>query len=116
MKLDSPLLQIKPIHIHITILIIIYIVEQACRPSGTEDELAIVYMLVIASFSLLRPGEYTGTASNDTPFQLQAINLYVQGRHLGVLTASDVNIEAVTSMSYTSTTQKNGHRNEKAVQ
>jgi hypothetical protein len=61
-------------------------------------------------------GGYTGTASDNIPFQLQDVNLYSHGRHLDMLTASAVDLGVATLMSYTFTTQKNGHRNEKVVQ
>jgi hypothetical protein len=108
-KLDSPPLQVKPI----PILIIVYIVEQAYRSAGSDYERAVANMIVIAFFFLLRPGEYTGTASDETPFQLQDVNLYAQGRHLDVPTTSDADIGAAKSTSYTFTTQKNGHRSRK---
>jgi hypothetical protein len=69
--LNSPPLWVNPIHI----LIISYIVEQAYRTGGTDDEREVKDMIVIAFFFLLRPGEYTGTASDNTPFQLPDVNL-----------------------------------------
>jgi hypothetical protein len=81
------------------------------------NSLSIIKWWVDASFAMHdNPGEYTRIAYEDTTFELQDINLYVQGWRLNVLTASDVAIEAATSMSYNFTTQKNGHRNEKVVQ
>jgi hypothetical protein len=71
--------------------------EQAYHTGGTDDERAISDMIVIAFFILVRQGEYTGTASDDTPFQLHDVNLYVQGHHLDVLTASDTDIGSVAS-------------------
>jgi hypothetical protein len=97
-------------------LIINYTAEQAYRRGGTDDERAIVDMIVIAFLFLLHPGDYMGMASDDTPFQLQDINLCVHGRHLDVMMASDADLGAATSTSYTFTTQKNGHRNKKVVQ
>jgi hypothetical protein len=111
-KLNSPPLWVKPI----PILITAYIVEQVSRPSDTEDERDIVDMIVIELFFLLRPGGYNIPASDDTPFQLNDINLYVCGSRLCALMASDADIVAATSTLYTFTTQKNGHQNEKAVQ
>jgi hypothetical protein len=67
-------------------------------------------------FPLVPGGGYTGMASDDTHFQLQDVNLYVQGLRFDMVMASDAGIDADTSTSYTVATQKNGHRNEKVVQ
>jgi hypothetical protein len=83
-------------------MIIVYIVEQVYRTGGTNDERDFADMIVIAFFLLLRPGGYAGTASDDMSFQLQDVNLYVQGRRLGALTASDADLEAATSTLYPS--------------
>jgi hypothetical protein len=64
----------------------------------------------------LVPRGYTGKASDDSPFQLQDFNLYVQGHRLDMLMASNADIDATTSRSYNLTTQKNENHNEKMVQ
>jgi hypothetical protein len=78
--------------------------------------MSIADMMCIAFFFLLRPGEYTGTTSDDTPFRLQDVVLYIRDRKLNLFQCSDAELNAATSVSYTFTTQKNGTRDEKIVQ
>jgi hypothetical protein len=78
--------------------------------------MAVSDMIVIAFFFLLRPGEYTGTISDDAAFRLQDVGLYIHGRKLDLFAASDAELKISTSASYTFTTQKNGNRNEKVFQ
>jgi hypothetical protein len=70
---DSPPKRVKPI----PIVIILYILAQAYGITRHEDTQAIADMITIAFFFLLRPGEYTGTTSDDTPFRLQDVHLYI---------------------------------------
>jgi hypothetical protein len=111
-KDDAPPRRVKPI----PITIIFFIVAQALGSTRSDEEMAIVDMIVIAFFFLLRPGEYTGTISDDTAFKQQDVGLYVQGRKLDLLAAPEAELRMATSASYTFTTQKNGNRNEKVVQ
>jgi hypothetical protein len=90
--------------------------EQVYHTGGTDDERVITDMILIAFFFLLRPGEYTGTVSTVTPFQLQDINLYIYGRHLDLVKVLDVDLGPATLTSYNVRTQKNGHHNEKVIQ
>jgi hypothetical protein len=92
--------RIKPIPISI----IVFILAQAYDMSRHDDTQAIVDMIAIAFFFLLRPGEYTGTTSDDTPFRLQDMHL-----------CADAEINPAMSVSYTFTMQKNGIMNEKIV-
>ena len=69
-------------------------------------------MIIVAFFFLLRPGDYTGTANDDTPFRFQDIQLFVNDRSLHLLTASAADLWSATSVSFTFTTQKNGVRGE----
>jgi hypothetical protein len=68
-------------------------------------------MIAITFFFLMRPGEYTGTTSNDTPFCLQDGHIYIGNRCLDTMICTDAEINALTSVSYTFTTQNNGIRN-----
>jgi hypothetical protein len=111
-KDDSPLKRVKSVPI-ITIIFIIY---QSVGDTHSEEEMAITDMITIAFFLLLRPGEYTGTVSDDAAFKIQDVGLYIQGRKLNLFTAADAEVKSTTSTSYTSTTQKNGDRNDKLVQ
>jgi hypothetical protein len=111
-KDDAPPLRVKPV----PIIIIIFIISQAFGETRDTAEMAIADMIVIAFFFLLRPGEYTGTLSDDAAFKIEDVSLYIQGRKLDFTTASDAEIKVSTSASYTFTTQKNNNRNEKVVQ
>jgi hypothetical protein len=108
---DSPPKRVKPI----PIVIIIYILEQAYGIMRNEDTQAIADMITIIFFFLLRPGEYTGTTNDDTPFRLQDVKLYIGHRRLDTMLCSEAEVHGATSVSYTFTTQKNGMRNEKIV-
>jgi hypothetical protein len=64
---------------------------------------------------LLRPGEYTGTTSDDAAFRIEDVALYIQDRRLDSMTATPAEMEAADSVAYTFTTQNNGRPNEKLV-
>jgi hypothetical protein len=103
---------VKPI----PIIIIIYILAQAYDNHRSDSDLAVANMIVIAFFFLLRPGEYMGTTSDDAPFRLQDVNLYIGDRKLDSATASLAELDAATSVSYKFMTHKNGIRDKKLVQ
>ena len=63
------------------------------------------------AFFLLRPGEYTFTTDNE-PFRLCDVKLYIGSVGLDPSTASEAQFHAVTSVSLTFTTQKNGVKGE----
>jgi hypothetical protein len=63
-KEDSHLSRVKPV----SIIIIVYILAMANGAQRKEDEQAIADMITIAFFFLLRPGEYTGTTTDDASF------------------------------------------------
>jgi hypothetical protein len=107
-KVDRPPCWVKPI----PILITIYILVQAFDNHHSYSDLAIIDMIVIAFYFILRPGEYTGTTTDDTPFCLQDVGLYIGGHKLDTITAS---MDSATSVSYKFTTQKNGTHDEKLV-
>jgi hypothetical protein len=111
-KDDAPPKRVKPI----PILIIIYILAQAYGDQRNDPELAIADMITIASFFLLRPGEFAGTTLDYTPFSLQDVGLYIGPLKLDLTRASDAELDSATSVSYTFTSQKNGVRDEKVVQ
>jgi len=108
-KLDAPPARVKPI----PITIIIYILQVAYNsPTSDEARAAVADMICIAFYYLLRPGEYTGTTSDDGAFNIEDVTLHLGDRRLNLLTCKDFEIEAATSASYTFTTQKNGKRND----
>jgi hypothetical protein len=111
-KSDNPPRRVKPI----PMLVILCILEQAYGNNRTLADTAIADMICIAVFFLLRPGEYTGTTSDDTPFRLEDVGVYIHDRKIDNAFASDAEHDSATSVSYTFTTQKNGTRDEKLVQ
>jgi hypothetical protein len=110
-KEDSPPSRVKPV----SIIIIVYIQAMAHGAQRKEDEQAIADMITIAFFFLLRPGEYTGTTSDDASFCMDDISCYIDGRRLDTMTATYPELDAATSVAYTWTTQKNGTRGEKMI-
>ena len=72
---------------------------------------AITDMICIAFFFLMRPGEYTKTSDN-TPFKLQDVKLYIGLMPLDWTTATDAQFASVTAVSITFTDQKNGVKGE----
>lgn len=69
-------------------------------------------MICLAFFFLLRPGEYTGTKSESTPFRLCDTQLFIGPVRLNLETATDTELLSATFGSLTFTTQKNGVRGE----
>jgi hypothetical protein len=63
-------------------------------------------MIAITFFFLLRPGEYTGTTSDDTLFRIQDVHLYIGTRRLDTMICTDADINAAMLVSYTFTTHK----------
>ena len=65
-------------------------------------------MITLAFFFLLRPGEYTDSSLESTPFILADTQVFIGDRHISPLTSSTVDIGNATFVSLTFTTQKNG--------
>ena len=108
---DTPAKRVKPI----PILIITYILNQAHGLHRDPARQAIADITTIAFYFLLRPGEYTGTTTDDAPFLLAHIGLYHHNQRLDLLHSPMALLHAATSASYTFTKQKNGVENEKLV-
>jgi hypothetical protein len=68
--------------------------------------MAVSDMVILAFFFLLRPGEYTGTSSNTTPFSLRDIQLFLGRVRVPLLTCSVPTLEATTFGTLEFTTQK----------
>jgi hypothetical protein len=100
----------------VPIIIIVYILQMAYAEPCDIASLAIVGMICIAFFFLLRPGKFTGTTLDDTPFCLQDVGIYIKDCKLDLFQCSDLELDAATFVSYTFTTQNNGTRDEKIVQ
>ena len=80
----------------------------AFGPRGTSASQAVADMIVVAFFYLLRPGEYTGTTSDNAPFRMQDVQLFIGRRRLDLTHAPEADLIAATSATLTFTTQKNG--------
>ena len=70
-------------------------------------------MIIIAFFFLLRPGEYTGTKSDSSPFILSDVTCSVVRTVFDASTATNNDLAAATFVILTFATQKNGVRGEK---
>ena len=108
---DLPPTRVKPL----PITIVLFLLQRAYGRDRYEDRMAIADMICVAFFFLLRPGEYTGTTTDNAAFQLADIALYVNDRQLDIMTAAYGDIENATSVGLIFTTQKNGVRNEKIM-
>ena len=64
-------------------------------------------LLVYSFFFLLRPGEYSGTTTDNQAFTLNDVYLYLGKQKLSLATATDSDLEAATSYALHFTTQKN---------
>ena len=67
-------------------------------------------MIIIAFFFLLRPGEYTGTKSDSSPFRLSDVTFSVGRTVFDTSTATDNELAAGTFVILKLSTQKNGVR------
>ena len=74
--------------------------------------LALADMICLAFFFLLRPGEYTGTASETQPFQLSDVRFTLGNLPLSTATASQDQLLTATFVTLEFTTQKNSVRGE----
>ena len=81
-----------------------------------ESDMSMADIICIAFFFLLRPGEYTGTTSDDAAFTLDDVYLYLGKRKLPLATATDGELRAATSCALHFTTQKNGRKGDVIAQ
>jgi hypothetical protein len=89
-----------------------HVAALASAPSATIATKAIADMIILAFFFLLRPGEYTGTPSDTTPFLLQDVQLWIGQQRFLATTIPITDLSRVTFVALTFTTQKNGVRGE----
>jgi hypothetical protein len=106
-KHDAPPNRVKPIPVPI----LRHIMAQAALAADPVAQ-SIADMICLAFFFLLRPGEYTGVASETQPFSLQDVQLYLGDLHLDKATATDNQLLAATFVTLEFTTQKNSVRGE----
>ena len=105
-KEDSPPSRVKPV----PITLIIRVLRFALFTMPTSERIAIAHMICIAFYFCLRPGEYTGTTTDDQAFSLEDISFHLGDRMLNNISSPDHEIEAATAVKYTFTTQKNGDK------
>jgi hypothetical protein len=97
-KEDPPPDRVKPIPIAI-----IRHVLSAVLLSATLDNLAVADMIVLAFFFLLRPGVYTATASDTTPFRMCDVQLFIGPVQIDPATADEQSLWSATFASLTFT-------------
>jgi hypothetical protein len=107
-KQDPPPTRVKPIPVQV--LRRVMLVAHAA-PSNIGN-LAIADMCCIAFFFLLRPGEYTVSPGESTPFRLCDVQFQIGSRRLNTMLSSDAELRSATFATLTFTTQKNGVRGE----
>ncbi len=83
-KEDPPPKRVKPIPIAV--------IRRLCEiaqalPPDSHHLRAIAYMIIIASFYLLRPGEYTDSKLDTTPFTLGNVQIFIGPRRLDLTSA-----------------------------
>lgn len=106
-KQDPPPNRVKPIPIQV-IRRIMFIARHSDDPAIAME----ADMIALAFFFLLRPGEYTATKSESTPFELKDVQLWMGRVRLDLSTATDAQILAATFGSLTFDKQKHAIRGE----
>ena len=81
--------------------------------SNDQELQAVIDMIIITFFFLLRPGKYTGTKYDSAPFCLSAVTCSVSRTVSDTATATDNELAATTFVILIFTTHKNGVRGEK---
>jgi hypothetical protein len=100
---------VKPVPIIIVIFILSHANADITIP---KDCRAIADLIYIAFYFLLRPREYTGKTSADTPFRLRDVEFHINDLTLDTLRTPISQLEAATMVSLTFTTQNNGNKGE----
>ncbi len=85
---------------------------QVSNASNDPVQLGTADMICIAFFFFLRPGEYSISASDSSPFQLEDVQLFRGTTRLNLSSAPDAEISTATFASLTFKNQKNGVRGE----
>ena len=92
----------------------VQVLHRIAAIARAADELTqgICDMILLAFFFLLRPGEYTDSQSDTTPFKLEDVQVFIGRRRLDLGTCPDADLASATFVSLTFTDQKNGVRGE----
>jgi hypothetical protein len=106
-KDDSPPIRVKPIP-----LPVLHSASSLALQAGDVTSLAILDLMWIAFFFLLRPGEYLQPSSTSHPFRLQDIRLWRNSEHIDLFQCDPCHLLSATFVSLTFNTQKNGRRGE----
>jgi len=101
-KFDKPAKRVKPL----PVCVVIAILETGARASS-DRTMMLADMTCVAFFFCLRPGEYTGTVTDDQAFSLDDITLFLNTRQLSLRDSSDHDLLAATHVNYCFTRQKN---------
>ena len=107
-KEDPPAMRVNPAPVKLVIQALNFSHHERLTP----ERQAVSNMICIAFFFCLRPGEYTGTTTDDQAFALKDVVLFLGGRRLDNALTSDVEIQAATAVHLIFTTQKNGDKGE----
>jgi hypothetical protein len=102
---DAPPSRVKPIP-----LPVLRAATSMALALGDPISAALVDMLWIAFFFLLRPGEYTCPSQYSHPFRFSDVQLWRGSAALCLSSCSDQDLSAATFVSLTFSTQKNGTR------
>ena len=97
-RADPPPTRVKPV----PITLVLYILRLAFVLNPSDGLQAVADMICIAFYFLLRPGEYTGTKTDDQPFLIEDVTLHLGNQPLHPYTSPIHQIKA----------QKNANRNE----
>ena len=106
-KKDPPPDRVKPVPLQV-----LRHINTIALASNDATIMATADMITLAFFFLLRPGEYTDSASDSKPFHLQDVQLSVGAQRLNTNTATDAQLRTATFVTLTFTEQKNGVRGE----
>ena len=106
-KKDPPPNRVKPV----PITVLRHIMVIALSGDNTLIQCT-ADMIVLAFFFLLRPGEYTDSSSETTPFTLADAQLFIGDTRINLVTAPDGELLSATFCTLTFTTQKNGVKGE----
>ena len=102
-KDDAPPKRAKPV----PITIIMDVLDRAFHREPSNARQAVANMICVGFYFCLRPGEYTGTTTDDQAFAIEDVDLFLGTRLLNNSGATDAEILAATSVRLTFTTQKN---------
>jgi hypothetical protein len=105
-KQDPPPSRVKPLP-----LAVLHNVRQMAALHNDQTSLAVSDLSYMAFFWLLRPGEYC-SSSESHPFRLCDVQLFIGNDRLDPLTCDIADLDRVTFVTLTFTTQKNGVRGE----